>query len=191
MHTTRRSRTIAVPLEEAWALVSDPHHLPRWWPRVERVEGVEADAFTEVLKTAKGKLVRADFTVAELDRAAGRLTWSQQMEDSPFARLLASAETGVEMAAAGAGTEVTLELRQTPAGARAGSWFFPRLGGHMMRRAAAATLEEALDGLERIGAGGGGTDERGAGERDAGGRGTSEHSAGEDGAGERSADDDG
>ncbi len=171
MHTTRRSRRIGVPLEELWALVSDPHHLPRWWPRVERVEGVEADVFTEVLKTAKGKLVRADFTVAELDQVTGRLTWSQQMEGSPFARLLASAETGVELVAAGEGTEVTLELRQTPAGARAGSWFFPRLGGHMMRRAAAATLEEALDGLERIGAGGVGADRRGEGEHVTGERG--------------------
>jgi uncharacterized protein YndB with AHSA1/START domain len=171
VHTTRCSRTIAIPLEEAWALVSDPHHLPRWWPRVERVEGVEAGAFTKVLKTAKGKLVRADFTVAELDRAARTLTWSQQIEGSPFARLLASAETGVELVAEGPDTEVTLELRQIPAGARAGSWFFPRLGGHMMRRAAAATLEEALDGLERIGAGGLGTDgsaarEQGTGRQD-------------------------
>jgi uncharacterized protein YndB with AHSA1/START domain len=153
MHTTRRSRTIAIPPQEVWALVSDPHHLPRWWPRVERVEGVEDGAFTQVLKTAKGKLVRADFTVTELDEGARRLTWAQQIEGSPFARLLASAETGVEVVAAGQATEVTLELSQTAAGARAGSWFFPRLGGHMMRRAAAATLEEALDGLERIGTG--------------------------------------
>jgi len=153
MHTTRRSRTIRASAEELWALVSDPHHLPRWWPRVERVEGVEAGAFTEVLKTAKGKLVRADFTVAELDGVARRLTWSQQIEGSPFARLLASAETDVQLVPAGQATEVTLELRQAPAGARSGSWFFPRLGGHLMRRAAAATLEDALDGLERIGAG--------------------------------------
>lgn len=153
MHATRCSRTIAVSPEELWALVSDPYHLPRWWPRVERVEGVEGRAFTEVLKTAKGKLVRADFTVTELDGAARQLTWSQQIEGSPFARVLASAETGVELTQVGPETEVTLELRQIPAGARAGSWFFPRLGGRMMRRAAVATLEEALDALERIGAG--------------------------------------
>jgi uncharacterized protein YndB with AHSA1/START domain len=153
VHTTRRSRTIPIPLEETWALVSDPHHLPRWWPRVERVEGVDAGAFTEVLRTAKGKLVRADFTVAVLDEGARRLTWTQQIEGSPFARVLASAETGVELVPAGAATEVTLELRQAAAGARAGSWFFPRLGGQMMHRAAAATLEEALDALELIGTG--------------------------------------
>jgi hypothetical protein len=43
-----------------------------------------------------------------------------------------------------AATEVTIELRQTLNG------FLARLGGYMVRRAAAATLEEALDGLERI-----------------------------------------
>ena len=145
MHTTRRSRTIDAPAQELWTVVVDPHHLPRWWPRVERVEDVEAGAFTEVLKTAKGKLVRADFTVTATDAGAHRMVWSQQLEGSPFARLLASAETEVLLAPAGSDTEVTIELRQTLTG------FFPRFGGHMVRRAAATTLEEALDGLERIG----------------------------------------
>ncbi|MGH2855564.1 MAG: SRPBCC family protein, partial [Solirubrobacteraceae bacterium] len=40
MPTTQRTRTIAAPAGEVWELVSDPHHLPRWWPRVARVEGV-------------------------------------------------------------------------------------------------------------------------------------------------------
>ncbi|MFI5010326.1 MAG: SRPBCC domain-containing protein [Solirubrobacterales bacterium] len=152
MHTTRRSRTVGFSAEELWPVVSDPHHLPRWWPRVERVESVEGGAFTEVLKTAKGKLVRADFTVVELDASARRLTWSQQIEDSPFARLLESAETGVQLNPEGSRTEVTIELRQELARGRVGSWFHPRLGSHLVQRAAAATLEEALDGLERIGA---------------------------------------
>jgi len=39
---------------------------------------------------------------------------------------------------------VTIELRQTLNG------FVPRLGGYLVRRAAAATLDEALNGLERI-----------------------------------------
>ena len=59
--TARRSRTIAAPVEELWEVIGDPHHLPRWWPRVNRVEDVEGDAFTEVMTTAKGKVVRADF----------------------------------------------------------------------------------------------------------------------------------
>ncbi len=130
-------------------MVRDPHHLPRWWPRVARVEAVEGDAFTEVLKTAKGKFVRADFTLVAADDAQRRLTWAQQLEGSPFARLLSVAETEVRLtpegeATGGEATEVTLELRQQLTGV------FPRFGAYMVRRAAAATLDEALDGLERI-----------------------------------------
>ena len=44
MPSTRRSRTIAAPLQLLWEVVEDPHHLPRWWPRVERIEDVDGDA---------------------------------------------------------------------------------------------------------------------------------------------------
>jgi uncharacterized protein YndB with AHSA1/START domain len=169
---TRRSRTIAAPPEELWEVIRDPHHLPRWWPRVTRIEDVEADAFTEVMRTAKGKLVRADFRLVEAAADRRALRWDQQVEGTPFARLLKSAETEVWLTplaratapdgtalpaspAPGeeddqsateteAATLVTIELRQTLNG------FVPRLGGYLVRRAAAATLEEALDGLERI-----------------------------------------
>ena len=167
MPTARRSRTIAAPLQELWDLVLDPHHLPRWWPRVTRVEDVADGAFTEVMRTKKGKLVRADFNVVRVDEPARLLTWAQQLEGTPFARVLSSAETDVRLAPAagdsarpgdpasnGAATEVTIELRQSLAGysARYGmlGGFAPRLGGRMVRRAAEATIEEALDGLQRI-----------------------------------------
>jgi carbon monoxide dehydrogenase subunit G len=143
--TARRSRTIAAPHEQLRELVGDPHHLPRWWPRVERVEDVEGDAFTEVMKTAKGKLVRADFRLRRSDHDEHLLVWEQQLEGTPFARLFSSAETRVRLEPLDAGTRVTLELDQRLSG------FFPRFGGFMVRRAAAATLEQALDGLERIG----------------------------------------
>jgi uncharacterized protein YndB with AHSA1/START domain len=142
--TARRSRIIAAPVQELWEVICDPHHLPRWWPRVNRVEDVEDGAFTEVMKTAKGKLVRADFRLVRSDERAHSLAWQQQLEGTPFARLLSSAETQVSLEPAAAGTSVTIELRQTLSG------FFPRFGGFMVRRAAAATLEEALSGLERI-----------------------------------------
>ena len=125
-------------------MIGDPHHLPRWWPRVNRVEDVEEGAFTEVMKTAKGKLVRADFRLARGERGAHSLAWEQQLEGTPFARLLSSAETHVSLEPADEGTEVTIELRQTLTG------FFPRFGGFMVRRAAAETIDEALSGLERI-----------------------------------------
>jgi uncharacterized protein YndB with AHSA1/START domain len=159
--TARCSRTIAAPADELWRVVRDPHHLPRWWPRVTRVEDVEGDAFTEVMRTTKGRLVRADFNLVQADDHERALRWSQRVEGTPFGRLLKSAETEVrltpiDLRAAGTpapdgsqpaspdATEVTIELRQSLTG------FFPRFGGFMVRRAASATLEQALDGLERI-----------------------------------------
>lgn len=126
-----------------------------------RVEDVEGDAFTEVMRTTKGKLIRADFNVVQADEQQRALRWSQRVEGTPFGRLLKSAETEVRLRPldarsavapaadgshgdSGAATEVTIELRQSLTG------FFPRFGGFMIRRAAAATLEQALDGLERI-----------------------------------------
>ncbi|MCW3056315.1 MAG: Polyketide cyclase/dehydrase [Solirubrobacterales bacterium] len=145
MPTARRSRTIDASAEDLWALISDPHHLPRWWPRVTRVEDVTADAFTEVMTTSRGKVVRADFELLEADAAERTLTWSQRVAGTPFARLLSSAETEVRLAPAEASsTVVTIELRQALTG------FFPRFGGFMVRRAAGETIDEALNGLERI-----------------------------------------
>ncbi|MGD1059041.1 MAG: SRPBCC family protein [Solirubrobacteraceae bacterium] len=154
MPTARRSRTIAAPVEQLWDLVSDPHHLPRWWPRVTRVEGVEGKAFTEVMRTRKGKVMRADFDVVAKDERARLLTWAQRIQGTPFARVLSSAETDVSLAPAENATEVTIELRQVLAGfsSRFGmlAGLSPRIGGRMVRRAAERTLDEALDSLERI-----------------------------------------
>lgn len=144
MPSARRSRIIAAPVQELWELICDPHHLPRWWPRVERVEDVEEGAFTELMRTAKGKAVRADFRLARADAQARELVWEQQLEGTPFARVLRASQTVVTLKDAGQGTSVTIELRQSLSG------FFPRFGGFMVRRAAAATIEEALNGLERV-----------------------------------------
>jgi uncharacterized protein YndB with AHSA1/START domain len=148
MPTVRRTRTIAAPPAELWETIRDPHHLPRWWPRVSRVEDVTAHAFTEVLRASGGKLVRADFELVECDEHGLRLRWEQRLEDSPFARLLKSAHTIVSLApidGPNARTAVTIEISQTLRG------FSARFGGFMVRKAAAATIEEALDGLQRIG----------------------------------------
>ncbi|HEV3318301.1 MAG TPA: SRPBCC family protein [Solirubrobacteraceae bacterium] len=151
MPTARRTRTIAAPMGELWETIRDPHHMPRWWPRVNRVEDVTETEFTEVLITGAGKYVRADFTLAVCDEREGRLCWEQRLEGSPFARLLKAAETEVRLRpapgepGAQAATEVTIELRQSLNG------FFSRFGAYMVRRAATKTIDEALDGLERIG----------------------------------------
>jgi uncharacterized protein YndB with AHSA1/START domain len=163
--TVTRSRTIDASPEDLWEVLGDPHHLPRWWPRVNRVEAVtfasagQLDAFTEVLMGPSGKIVRADFKLLEqLDRR--RIVWTQQVEGTPFARVLRSAETEIALAAAQGGvrpaTEVTIELRQDLQGfahkSGGGSWIgaFSRFGSPLVRRAAHATIDEALDGLERI-----------------------------------------
>ncbi len=144
MPTTQRTRTIEAPAGEVWQLISDPHHLPRWWPRVARVEAVEQDAFTEVLASPRGRLVRADFQVVSRDERALVLCWDQRIEGTPFARLLSRAQTELRLESTGRATTVTIELRQKLRGV------FANLGASRVRRAARATLDEALDGLERI-----------------------------------------
>lgn len=157
MPNERRSRTIAAPAEQLWSVVSDPHHLPRWWPRVERMEAVEDGAFTEVMKTRKGKTVRADFDLVHADPELMSVRWDQRVAGTPFAAVLSSSETELTLAEraseaslgggawGAAATEVTIELRQSLNGQRERG-----IGGYMVRRAARATLDEALDGLERI-----------------------------------------
>lgn len=145
MPTTRRSRVLAAPLDEIWAVVEDPEHLPRWWPRLRRVEGVGGGRWTMVLTTSKGRQVRADYRLAEFSRPR-RVLWAQELEDSPFERLLSEALTEIELEPAEGGTRVSIALRQ-----RLRGW--ARFGGVLFRRAGRAQLDEALEGLARISGG--------------------------------------
>jgi uncharacterized protein YndB with AHSA1/START domain len=142
MPTTRRSRTLAAAPAELWRVVGDPHHLPRWWPRVTRVEGVRGGRFTQVLTTDTGRSLRADFVVVD-ERAGESLAWEQEVAGSPFERIVAFARTEVRLAPDGTGTRVTLEARQRMRGTA-------RLGGFMVRRATRKILDGALDGLEAL-----------------------------------------
>jgi uncharacterized protein YndB with AHSA1/START domain len=140
-----RRRTIAAPRPEAWALISDPYSLARWWPRTMRVESVEGEGaeaqWTKVLGTAEGRGVRADFRCR--DYAGGeRFGWEQMIEDTPFERHLKRYEIDISLADAAGGTEVTIAAAQTLRG-------LSRLGSPMMRRGQGALLDEALDGLGR------------------------------------------
>lgn len=175
MPTARLTRRIAAPPEQLWEVVCDPHHLPRWWPRVTRVEDVYDGSFTEVMKTRKGKTVRADFTIVESDASERRVRWDQRIEGTPFAGVLAASETELRLSAIGesgqvtpapeggvaAECEVTIEMRQTlnqqstQPRSRLVRAILPTagsggLGGRLVRRAAQQTIGEALDGLERI-----------------------------------------
>jgi Polyketide cyclase / dehydrase and lipid transport len=149
MPTSRRSRTIDASPEQLWKVVADPHHMPRWWPQVKRMEGVEADRFTQVFTTRKGRSVRMDFRLLESDAPgpggdpAGRRVWEQEVADTPFERVLGEAVTEILLEPADGVTRVTIALRQRLRG-------YSRTGGFLLRRATRARLDEALDGLERI-----------------------------------------
>jgi uncharacterized protein YndB with AHSA1/START domain len=139
--TTTRTRTLGASPDAVWKVVGDPHHLPRWWPKVRRVEDVEGRRFTKVFVTEKGRPVRADYEVLETD-APHSISWSQEVEDSPFERLLDESVTTVRLAPAGEGTEVSLAMRQK---LRGWARFAPFLVRHGSRR----LLDEALEGLDR------------------------------------------
>ncbi len=142
MPTTRRSRVVDAPPDRLWEVVADPYHLPRWWPRIERVEAVGRSGWTEVMHTKKGRGVRADQRVEESEAPRVR-RWSQELEGTPFARLLDEAVTEVSLKPEEGGTRVTIELRRRLRG-------MSKLGGFLFRRAARRQLDEALEGLERI-----------------------------------------
>ena len=149
MPTVRRSRTLSATPDEIWAIVADAYHLPRWWPRVTRVEGVEGVAFTQVLTTAKGVPVRADFRVVESAAPAVR-RWEQQLVNTPFERILTecAVEIRLDRASEGEGegegtTRVAITLAQRLRG-------LGLLGGFMVRSAARKQVDGALDGLEAL-----------------------------------------
>jgi uncharacterized protein YndB with AHSA1/START domain len=141
MPTTSRKRTIQTDREAAWDLVCDPHSLPRWWPKVRRVENVDARGWTKVFVTDRGRSVRADFTLLEARRPE-RVSWRQELEDSPFARVLDDAVTEVVLADVGPATEITIVLRQKLRG-------WARFAPFLVRRATKRLLDEALDGVDR------------------------------------------
>jgi uncharacterized protein YndB with AHSA1/START domain len=135
-----RSRTVGAAPEVVWELLADPHALPRWWPRTERVEGVSATGWTAVLRSPRGRPVRADWRL-EVVEAPRRRAWAQQLEGTPFEKVLTERRVEARLERAPAGTRVALELRQ-----RGRGW--SRFGGFMLRRAARRELDAALDGLE-------------------------------------------
>jgi uncharacterized protein YndB with AHSA1/START domain len=142
-----RRRTVNASPDAVWSLVSDPYNLPRWWPRTTRVENVERTAagkrsqWTKVLETAEGRGVRADYRC--LSSAEGKhYVWEQQLDNTPFERVLSSSVLEIGLKPANGATEVQLTSRQTLRG-------MSRLGSPMMRRATARTLDEALEGIER------------------------------------------
>ncbi len=142
MAVARRSRTIQAAPERVWEVLEDPHHMPRWWPGVTRMEGVEPDRWTQVFKTKKGRPVRMDFRLLASEPPWQR-AWEQEIAGSPFERVLIESVTEIALEPEGSGTKVTIAQRQRLRG-------YSRTGGLMLRRATAKRLDEALAGLERV-----------------------------------------
>ncbi len=138
----REETVVPAAPEEVWGLVSDPARLPQWWPAVARVEDASSAAWTTVLSSPKGKSVRIDYSRVEAEPER-RVVWRQEVEESPFERILSESLTDVELEEAGEGTQVELRARQ-----RLRGW--ARFGFMQIRRATARQLEQALDNLEAI-----------------------------------------
>jgi uncharacterized protein YndB with AHSA1/START domain len=142
----RRETVVPATPEEVWSLVSDPERLPLWWPGVTRVEEATAEEWTTVLGSPKGKSVRVDYT--RVDSVVGRrLAWRQEVEDSPFERILAAATTEIVLQPADGGTRVSVALDQRPRG-------WARLAPFQFRAAGKRQVQGAVEGIETVFGGG-------------------------------------
>lgn len=135
------------PVNSVWELVADPYHLPRWWPRCVRVEDVRDSGrgdrrrWTKVLETDRGRIVRADYRCrSELEPHS--VVWEQQVDGTPFERIVGEATLSVELKPEDGSTRMTLISRQRLRG-------LSKLGGVMMRRGTSRNLDEALAGAQQ------------------------------------------
>lgn len=123
-------------------MVSDPYHLPRWWPNVDRVEDVSDSAWTTVATSKRGRAVRFDWSRVYTEPPE-RTVWRQELAQTPFERFLRESVTGVILESAGRSTKVELRIVRRLRG-------LARFGGVQMRRAARRELDAALDQLEAV-----------------------------------------
>jgi hypothetical protein len=65
----------------------------------------------------------------------------QELEDTPFAKVLSERRVEARLEPVDGGTRVTLEIKQSPRGRS-------RFGALQLRRAAGKELDGALDGLQ-------------------------------------------
>jgi uncharacterized protein YndB with AHSA1/START domain len=138
-----RERSLDAAPAAVWDVVRDPDRLPAWWPGVQRVEAVSADGWSSVFLSPNGRTLRADFSRVAFEPPR-RVAWRQELEGSPFERILSESFTELRLApAAGGGTQLTLVLRNRPRG-------LARLGHFQLQAALRAQAEAALHGLEAL-----------------------------------------
>ena len=108
---------------------------------VRKVPGGRRSRWTTVLGTERGRGVRADYRCVGAT-AGERYAWEQEIEGTPFERILRSAGLQIRLEGQSRSTLVTLESSERLRG-------LSRLGSPMMRRATRRRLDEALSGIER------------------------------------------
>jgi hypothetical protein len=97
--------------------------------------------WTTVLGTERGKGVRADYRCTSA--ATGeRYVWKQEVEGTPFERILRYSRLEIQLEGGSDATVVRLASSERLRG-------LSRLGSPMMRTATRRRLDEALDGIER------------------------------------------
>jgi hypothetical protein len=97
--------------------------------------------WTAVLGTQRGRGVRADYRCTAAT-GGERYVWQQEIEGTPFEKILRSAELEIRLERQDEGTVVTLVSSERLRG-------LSRLGSPMMRRATGQRLDEALAGIEQ------------------------------------------
>jgi uncharacterized protein YndB with AHSA1/START domain len=138
----RRERLLSAPAGAVWGVLADPWRLPAWWPGVTRVEDVSDDAWTTVLSSERGKVVRADYTLLEREPER-RLAWRHEVAESPFERILNDSRTEIELAAEADDTRVSIAVTHEPRG-------WARLAPFQLRAATGKQVQGALEGLASV-----------------------------------------
>lgn len=143
MPVVSRARTLPAIPQRLWSFVADPDCLPRWWPGVTRVEEVSRGGWTTVLAAPKGRTLRADYTLVSCDHPS-RLRWRQELEESPFERIMSAAVTTLDLEPAEEGStevRITAEIRLRG---------LSRLGGLQVGVATRRRLDSALASLAEV-----------------------------------------
>ena len=89
--TRQPPRSRAPHRRTVWELVSDPHNLPRWWPRTSgsrtstQAGAASAAQWTKVLGTAAARAC-GPTTAASARARRERYVWEQELEGTPFER---------------------------------------------------------------------------------------------------------
>ncbi|MGH2837760.1 MAG: SRPBCC family protein, partial [Thermoleophilaceae bacterium] len=126
MPRVTRRRRIEAPPDRIWEVISDSHSLPRWWPRLQRVEEATETSWTKVLTSDRGKPIRADFTRTAAE-PPDRLEWQQELVETPFERILSESKLTIALEGENGSTEVSMRSKERLRG-------LARLGSVMVRR---------------------------------------------------------